>query len=90
MRAVFDAAMSQLGQFLLRYLTESAAALPHKAAASAIPHGGSYGPISAARTRSKSSEPFRRRPMVKLPGLSPERRSNHRLNNAASHPAPLS
>jgi hypothetical protein len=52
--------MSQLGQFLPRYLTESAAALPNKAAAPTVRHRGSHGPIPAARTRSKSSEPFRR------------------------------
>jgi hypothetical protein len=38
--------MSPSGQFLPRYLTECAAALPHKAAAPAVRRRGSYGPIS--------------------------------------------
>jgi hypothetical protein len=57
--------VSEMGQFLPRHLTERAATLPHKAAASTVRHRGSYGPLSAARTRSKSSKPFRRRTIVK-------------------------
>jgi hypothetical protein len=57
---------SEMGQFLPRHLTERAAALPHKAAAPTVRHRGSYGPLSAARTRSKSSKLFRRRARVKL------------------------
>src|SRR5580700_10135961 len=36
--------VSEMGQFLPRHLTERAATLPHKAAASTVRHRGSYGP----------------------------------------------
>ena len=45
--------MSQMGQFLPRHLTERAAALPYKAAAPTVLHGGSYGPQATKVRRSK-------------------------------------
>jgi hypothetical protein len=53
------AKMSVPGQFLPRYLTERAAALPHKAAAPAARHRGSYGPVALLRT-AENRERFRR------------------------------
>ena len=43
--------MSELGQFLPRHFTERAAALPHKAAAPTLRHGGSYGPILLQKSK---------------------------------------
>jgi hypothetical protein len=45
----FCARQGRLGQFLPRYLTESATALSYKAAAPTVRRRGSYGPMATFR-----------------------------------------